>query len=170
MFLSSLLSLAPPLFLELKNSLTAAMFSCGLILATPVVAMEVRVTPVSPRLGDTISVIIDSDTPGNEPTVSVRQQTYPVFPLDANRDRYRALVPTTPLDKPGKLAISITADSQTQNIGVWLGDRSFPTQRIRLSGRSSQGATQVELDRVKEFKKVSKPPKNYGMASSVVPI
>ena len=126
------------------------------LLAAPVKALQVQLSPEKPRLGDTISVLIQTDTSNIKPTVSMRQKNYPVFATSPHR--YRALLPTSPLDPSGRLEITINGDEQTSHLAVWLQDRSFPTQRIWLSGQSSS-ATQLELDRVAAFKKILSPQK-----------
>jgi len=129
-----------------------------LSVATAVPALEVEISPTTPELGDTVSVIVTTDDPNSQPTVTVGQQNYPVF---AEGDKYRALLPTSPLDKPGKMTVVIKGDERTSNIGVWVKNRTFPTQRIRLSGRGAGKATQLELDKVAEFKKLVTPEKYW---------
>ncbi|MGK7898241.1 MAG: M23 family metallopeptidase [Xenococcus sp. (in: cyanobacteria)] len=125
-----------------------------LLSATVVRALEVKISPTTPELGDTISVIVTTDDPNSEPTVTVGQKNYPVF---REGSKYRALLPTSPLDKPGKMTVRIQGDERTSNIGVWVKNRNFPTQRIWLSGKASSRATQLELDKVAEFKKLVTP-------------
>lgn len=139
-------------------SKTMAMaISAGLaLLSEPVQALQVRVTPPNPQLGDTLSVLIQTDRVGSEPQVVMGDQTYPAFPLQGNR--YRALVPTTPLDQPGKLQIQVSADGDVRNLAVPLRNRSFRTQRIWIKGGGSN-ATELELNRVAEFKKLETPEK-----------
>lgn len=126
--------------------------------ATPVHALEVEISPTTPQLGDTISVFITTDDPNTAPTVTLDQKNYPVFPLN---NGYRALLPTSPLDAAGKLTLQVTADGTSKNLGVWLKNRSFPIQRIWLSGKANREATQLELDRVDEFKKLVTPIKYW---------
>lgn len=121
-------------------------------------ALEVNISPTSPQQGDTISVTITTDDPNSIPTLNSNQKTYPVLKID---NGYRAFVPTSPLNKPGKITIQVTGDETTKNIGVWLKNRSFPVQRIWLSGRANRPATQLELDRVGEFKKLVTPQKYW---------
>ena len=134
--------------------LTGVITTFLLSLATAVTALEVEISPTTPELGDTISVIVTTDEPNSEPTVTVGQKNYPVF---RKGDKYRAFLPTSPLDKPGKMTVRIQGDDRTSNIGVWLKNRNFPTQRIWLSGKAASSATQLELDRVAEFKKLVTP-------------
>ncbi len=138
------------------TTLTIGMTSGIGLLCQPVLALQVLVTPENPQLGDTISVVIQTDTASSEPTVSLRQQTYPVFAMGSNY--YRALLPTTPLDSPGNLPIEVRGDGETKNITLSLRNRSFPTQRIWLKGGGSN-ATETELSRVAAFKKLVTPQK-----------
>ena len=136
-----------------------------LSVATAVTALEVEISPSTPELGDTISVFVKTDDPNSEPTVTVGQSTYPVF---REGDKYRALLPTSPLDKPGKVTVRVQGDNRTSNIGVWVKNRNFPTQRIWLSGKAASSATQLELDKVAEFKKLVTP-ERYWNGSFVRP-
>jgi len=131
------------------------------LLCQSVLALQVSVTPENPQLGDTISVVIQTDTADSEPTVTLRQQTYPVFPISSNY--YRALLPTTPLESPGNLPIQVRGDGETKNITLSLRNRSFPTQRIWLKGGGSN-ATETELSRVAAFKKLVTPQKFWSGA------
>ncbi len=126
---------------------------------TPVNALQIRITPDNPQLGDTISVLVEVDdtTP---PVVSMSNQNFPVYTVADSRTTYRALLPTTPLDQPGKLNIQVTADGETKNFTLGLKDRWFPTQRITLRGGGSK-ATQLELDQVAAFKKIVTPEKYW---------
>jgi murein DD-endopeptidase MepM/ murein hydrolase activator NlpD len=125
--------------------------------ATAAVALQVQVTPSNPRLGDTLSVVIQTE--GDTPTVSMQQQTYPTFAVGSNQ--FRALLPTTPLDQPGTWQIRVTGDGQEKNLAVQVGRRTFPTQRIRIRSSASGGMepTQHELDRVRAFRQIVTPEK-----------
>jgi murein DD-endopeptidase MepM/ murein hydrolase activator NlpD len=126
------------------------------IIALPSQALEVQVLPKTPQLGDTISVIVTTDNPNSTPVVKVNETNYPVF---RNHDKYRALIPTSPLNVPGKMTLKVEGDSRTSNIGVWLKNKAFPVQRITLSGGASRPATQSELDQVAAFKALVTPQK-----------
>lgn len=139
---------------QLKIALTAIF----LTIPTSVKALEVEISPETPELGDTISVFITTDSISEPPTVTLEETNYPVFPVN---NGYRALLPTSPLDSAGKLTVRVTGDGTTKNLGVWLKNRTFPTQRIWLSGKASRPATQLELDRVSEFKKLVTPIKYW---------
>lgn len=125
----------------------------------PARALQVQVTPTNPQLGDTLSVVIQKDVADSQsPTVSLKQQNYSAFSIGQNR--FRALLPTTPLNKPGRLVIRVAGDGEVREIPIVLRSRSFPVQRITLPpGKAGQGATQYELDRVAAFKKLVTPQK-----------
>jgi murein DD-endopeptidase MepM/ murein hydrolase activator NlpD len=125
-------------------------------IACPAKALEVKILPQAPQLGDTISVVVKTDEPSSTPTVTVNQQKLPLF---KNNDRYRAFIPTSPLNSPGKMTVEVQGDNSTSNVGVWLKNRVFPVQRISLSGSASRPATQLELDRVAAFKNLVTPQK-----------
>ncbi len=131
-------------------------------LALPVEALQVRVTPSNPQLGDTLSVVInlDNSMPSSNVKVASGENTYPAFKIAPNQ--YRAFVPTTPLEKPGSRAIRITGDDQQQNMSVQVRDRSFPVQRINLPpGKAGVDATEHELKRVAAFKALQTPQKYW---------
>jgi len=129
-----------------------------LALVSPVQALQVQVTPPNPELGDTLSVMIQVDGNGGEtPTVSVLQKNYPAFPMGNNR--FRALLPTTPLEKPGTRQIQVSGDGKVQNLSVQVRSRNFPTQSITLPpGKDSEGSD-AEFDRVDAFKALVTPQK-----------
>lgn len=122
-------------------------------------AFQVQVTPPNPTLGDTLSVIIQPNGPVNEtPTVQLGNKRYPAFAIAPNR--YRALIPTTPLTRPGTLSLLVTVGGQSQSLGVALGGRDFPTQRIWLPpGKDDLEGTDHEFDRVDAFKRIVSPQK-----------
>lgn len=125
----------------------AAIVAIGL----PARALQARLSPSNPQLGDTLSVFVQqSPTISSTPTVKRGEKTYPAFLTDSGN--FRALVPTSPLDQPGTLNIQVAAEGQVKNLSVPLRNRAFPTQRIRLSGAAGAKATQHELDRVAAFK------------------
>lgn len=134
------------------------------VLIAPALAMQVQVQPTNPQLGDTISVIVPAqpnslNSSGNtaRPTVSLGQKTYPMFAI-AN-SRYRALLPTTPLDAAGTLTLQVKSGGETQNLAVQLRNREFPTQSIWLGEGGGPEGTDHEFDRVDAFKAVVSPEK-----------
>jgi murein DD-endopeptidase MepM/ murein hydrolase activator NlpD len=132
-----------------------------IVLTTPVRAMQVQVQPTNPQLGDTISVVVQVEATGQSPTVTLRQKTYPSFAIGNNR--YRAFIPTTPLDAPGNLTLHVNAAGQTQNLAVQLRDRDFPTQSIWISGGGPEG-TDYEFNKVDAFKALVTPEKFWNGA------
>ncbi len=132
--------------------------SIAVLLGRVAQAYDVVLDPTAPELGDTISVIVLPGTPGSTtlPTVTVNDSLqYPTFFIGNNR--FRALIPTSPLDPPGRMVIRVIGTETTRNLAVGLKNRIFPTQRITLSpGRSNLGTPQ-EFDRVAAFKATVSP-------------
>ena len=146
----------------LRTSMKRTIVSGGIIasilsLVSPVQALQVQVTPANPELGDTLSVIIQVNSSSPTPTVSVLQKNYPVFPI-GNR-RFRALLPTTPLEKPGARLLQVSGDGQVQKLNVQVRDRDFPTQYITLPPGKDEEGTDAEFDRVDAFKALVTPQK-----------
>ena len=119
--------------------------------SSPAKALKVEILPKTPEQGDTISVIVKTEDSSVPPTVALNEINYPVFPSNG---KYRAFIPTSPLNVAGKMTLVVKGDNRTSNMGVWLKNKSFPVQRIWLSGNASRPATQLELDRVREFKEL----------------
>ncbi len=129
-------------------------------LALPVKAMQVQVSPSTPQLGDTLAVTVEYDTPGDaSPKVTVGQRTYPAFPIGENR--YRALLPTTPLDRPGTLQLKVRGDRESSQIAVNLRNRRFPTQSIWLPPGKDEDLSDYEFNRVDAFKQLVTPQKYW---------
>ena len=126
-------------------------------------ALDVGINPSSPKLGETISILIQPSQPApSNPIVTIEQKTFPSFPIAQNR--YRALVPTSPLDKPRRLVIRINGEEngtqEVRNMAVLLKNRSFPTQSIWLPpGKAGLQGTDYEFDRVDAFKQLVTPDK-----------
>ncbi len=143
------------------------------VMPTPVAPatqpMQVQVQPTNPQLGDTISVVVrlpgersgsptsPPTSPPIVPTVTMRQKSYPLFAIAANR--YRALLPTTPLDAPGALNLQVAVSGQTQALPLQLRDRDFPTQSIWLGEGGGPDGTDFEFDKVDAFKALVTPEK-----------
>ena len=129
-----------------------------LVIASPGFSQTVQITPTNPQLGDTLSVVIQESITGATPTVNMDGKTYPFFSIGQNK--LRALLPTTPLDRPGTRQLQINTKAGVQNINVNLQSRSFPTQSIWLPpGKDSLQGTDLEFDRVGAFKKLVTPEK-----------
>ncbi|MEM1394793.1 MAG: M23 family metallopeptidase [Cyanobacteria bacterium P01_D01_bin.116] len=156
------------IFKSIKANL-GAKIALGIVSAVPVTlaaftaeAAQVEINPPSPKLGDTISVMVTPDNPSNAGNLQVTSngKTYPVFPIAPNQ--YRALIPTTPLQKYGRKVIRVSGDGRTRNLAVWVKNRKFPIQRINLPpGKAGVKATQHELDRVRAFKAIVTPQKYW---------
>lgn len=147
---------------QATNLLMGIFAALPITLALPVDALQVQVTPASPRLGDTLSVEINLDSPENNlpPSVAIGGTTYPAYEIAPNQ--YRALVPTTPVEKAGVRKLKVSGDGQEQNLSVQVRDRKFPVQRINLPpGKSGLEATELELNRVKAFKALQTPQKYW---------
>lgn len=122
-------------------------------------AYDVIITPNDPQLGDTISVMVKArNGASTPPTVIANGKEYPSFPLSDNR--FRAFVPTSPLDAPGRIVIQVSGEEETRNLAVGLRNRSFRTQRITLRGSGSLG-TDHEFDRVAAFKRLVSPERHW---------
>jgi len=122
-------------------------------------ALQVMLKPNNPSLGDTVSVwIATNQTKGIAPIVSVDRKQFPAFAMSSNR--WRAFIPTTPLDKAGLRQVIVTGGGLQQTLAMQLGDREFPTQSIWLndSGGGSE-PTDYEWDKVSAFKKLVSPQK-----------
>lgn len=144
----------------IKTSLVLGIITAIIAVAMPAQALLARLSPTSPQLGDTVSVAIQQNpTLNSTPTVKMGGKTYPTFITSSGS--FRALLPTTPLDKPGPVQIQVSAGGEVKNLTVSLRDRTFPTQRIRLTGSAGAQATQLELDRVAAFKKLETPEKYW---------
>jgi murein DD-endopeptidase MepM/ murein hydrolase activator NlpD len=147
----------------LKTNMNKVIFSGGIVasilsLVSPVQALQVQVTPTNPQKGDTISVVIQVDTKSGEtPKVSMERKTYAAFPMGNNR--FRTLLPTTPLDRSGTRSIEVTNGQEVRKLSIQVRDRDFPTQSIWLPpGKDSEG-TDAEFDRVDAFKALVTPQK-----------
>jgi murein DD-endopeptidase MepM/ murein hydrolase activator NlpD len=129
------------------------------VLTSPAQAIQAQVQPTNPQLGDTLSVFIQtSGTVAEPPRVTLNQKDYPAFPVAANR--YRALLPTTPLDRPGRVTLQVRSGGEVSNLAVNLRGRSFPTQRIWVRGGGSDG-TDYEFERINAFKALETPEKYW---------
>lgn len=138
---------------QFVRSLILAVATAVFVVAWPGLTQTVQVTPTNPQLGDTISIVIQQLSGDSTPTVTMDGKTYSLFSIGQNK--FRALLPTTPLDKPGPRQLQVTAETGVQNLTVNLQNRSFPTQSIWLSpDKNSIEGTDLEFDRVEEFKQL----------------
>jgi murein DD-endopeptidase MepM/ murein hydrolase activator NlpD len=138
-----------------RSSLIALLLSALLLgfLAQPSpAAINAQISPSSPQLGDTLSVVVPMPA-----TVSMLGKDYPAFAL--NSGSYRTLLPTTPLDRPGNLTIQVATPTERNSFAVNLRNRSFPTQRITLPPGQDGNVSDAEYNRVDAFKQIVTPDK-----------
>lgn len=138
-----------------KVILASGVAIAAILIAQPSRALQAQITPASPQLGDTLTVLVQSQ--GAAPTVTLGAKSYPTFAVGGQK--FRALLPTTPLDRPGRLSLKVTDGNETQDLTVNLKKRSFPTQRIWLPPGKGDDGTDFEFDRVDEFKRIVSPQK-----------
>ncbi|MGF1519893.1 MAG: M23 family metallopeptidase [Nodosilinea sp.] len=153
-----------PLLTRRSLLAVAATGSVVALWGRPAQAYDVVLNPTAPELGDTIAVIATPRTPAsNQPLVTVNDSTeYPTFPLGNNQ--FRALIPTSPLDPPGRMVIRVIGTGETRNLAVGLKNRNFPTQRITLAPNRRSLGTQHEFDRVAAFKHLVTPERYWNGA------
>lgn len=137
-----------------------ASIAAAIVFTVPATALQAQITPTNPQLGDTLSVVVQSS--GSAPTVTLGNRTYSAFALNGNR--YRTLVPTTPLDRPGTLQLRVTSDGDSKTLAVNLRNRRFPTQSIWLPPGKDSNGTDHEFDRVDAFKALVTPEKFWSGA------
>jgi len=125
-------------------------------LLTPAQAQNVIISPSSPHLGDTLSVTLQTND-GKASSVEFDGGVYPSYAVGENR--FRALLPTTPLDQPGRKEIRFTLNGEERRFAVELRNRSFSTQRIRVGSGTSTSATDYEIQRMREFRETVTPEK-----------
>jgi murein DD-endopeptidase MepM/ murein hydrolase activator NlpD len=116
--------------------------------------LQVQVSPTSPRLGDTITILTQTENP---PNIVSGGKAYPAFSLGNNR--FRTLIPTTPLNQPGQVKIDLQAGADRQTLSLNLLNRSFPTQSIWLPPGQDGNVSDWEYDRVDAFKQTVTPQK-----------
>jgi len=141
-----------------RVGVAAASSVLGMMAANPGQAMEVTIQPPLPRLGETVAITAkpEGSTLVN-PVVMIGTKNYPTFAIGGNR--FRALVPTTPLDQPGRRVVQVSAPNEkTRNLAFFIKNRSFPVQSIWLPpSKSSLQGTDYEFDRVDAFKQLVSP-------------
>jgi murein DD-endopeptidase MepM/ murein hydrolase activator NlpD len=131
-----------------------------LALVLPVRALGLTISPKSPRLGDTVVVQVTSPA---APTVRYDNTSYPAFPFGAP-GTYRALIPTTPLDRPGPKTIEVSTQTERQQATLTLAKRSFRLQNIWLKPGADSNDDPYEFDRVDAFKAIVSPEKYWNGA------
>jgi murein DD-endopeptidase MepM/ murein hydrolase activator NlpD len=145
-----------------RLALTTPTITLGIMaLALPALPLQSQlVSAESLRIGDTASVVIQVDSPQSQPVVKMGSKTYPAFSIGGNR--YRVMIPSTPLEKAGVRKVQIAADGKTQEVPVKFASRSFRIQHINLPpGKAGVEATEYELKKVKALKALSTPTKYW---------
>lgn len=138
--------------------LLGGLMAVGSVWAMPVNALQVQVKPANAQLGDTLSVMIQMDNASSEPPqVSLKGKSYPVYSMGQNR--FRALLPSTPLDKPGSWQVQVSGEGKTRSVNVAMRGRDFPTQSIWLPPGQDGNVSDYEFDLVDAFKKLQTPQK-----------
>jgi murein DD-endopeptidase MepM/ murein hydrolase activator NlpD len=120
------------------------------------VSSGISVSPNRPELGDTIAVTVPRSGLSTAPSVSWNGKTYAMFAIAG--DRYRALLPTTPLDRPGNITLQVNG-ANPQTVSVPLASRDFPTQSITLPPGQDGSVSDTEFDRINAFKAIVSPDK-----------
>ncbi|MDR7922169.1 M23 family metallopeptidase [Thermosynechococcus sp. HY213] len=116
------------------------------------IPITVTVSPDRPVLGDTLAIVVNAS---EQPTVEVAGKALPVFSIGPQQ--WRAFVATTPLQTPGRRSLVVRSGNETRNMLLWVGDRSFPVQRIWLPPGKDSSGTDLEFDRVDAFKALVTP-------------
>jgi murein DD-endopeptidase MepM/ murein hydrolase activator NlpD len=131
----------------------------GSLLVHPVQALQAMVNPTNPQLGDTLRVVVNADSSGDTPQVVMGGKTYPTYGIGSGQ--FRTLLPTTPLDKPGSVAIQVKNGAGSQSLSVQLKKRWFPTQSIWLPPGKDGDISDAEYDKVDAFKQLVTPEKYW---------
>lgn len=153
-----------PLAISLGLSLGLSLGVSLGFLGGAAIAYEVTLRPGSLQLGDTLSVDIRAEQPSSTepPQVRVGNKTYPSFALPGpGLPQFRALIPTSPLDKPSRLVVQVSGQERTRNLAVELRGRSFRTQSIWLPPGDDDLGTDFEFDRVDVFKQLVSPARHW---------
>jgi murein DD-endopeptidase MepM/ murein hydrolase activator NlpD len=145
-----------------RFALTTSVIIVGVVsISLPALPLQPQlVSANSLRIGDTAAILIQLDSPQSKPVVKMGSKTYPAFAIGNNR--YRVMLPSTPLEKAGVRNIQITADGKTQELPINFASRSFRIQRINLPpGKAGVQATEYELKQVAAFKALVTPTKYW---------
>ena len=145
-----------PLVLSLSLVFITVM---GIAFVHPAQAFLAQISPTAPELGDTLVVTMQAETDSAAPQVRFGTKTYPAFNMGANR--YRTLLPTTPLDKPGPITVQVDNAGESRAFRLNLKKRWFPTQSIWLRPGSDSNADEYEFDRMDAFKAIVTPQKYW---------
>lgn len=126
-----------------------------LLRAIPTLALDARVSPTQPHQGDTIAIVVTAAAP---PVVAIGNRTFPAFDIGG---RYRAFIPTSPLDAAGVRTVDVTAGAERARVRVTLLARKFGVQHIHLPPGVKTEADPIELRRMHALKTTSSPEKRW---------
>lgn len=126
-------------------------------------AYQVAINPGDPELGTSFSVVVQAEDPASsEPPIVTLDDDRRFASFAIANNRYRALIPTSPLDRSGEHIVRVIGQEPTRNLTVWFRNRSFPTQSIWLSeDRAGIEGTDYEFDQVDVFKQIVSPEKYW---------
>ncbi len=134
--------------------------------AVGLAAPQVRVSPTEAPLGYTFVVeVTTSDPPLPDPAVimatpSGESKRYPISDLGSGR--WRALLPSSPLDPPGSRTVVIEGFGVDPiETNLTLQPRQFATQSIRLPPGSTVWASEIEWTQVNGFREQVTPHKHW---------
>jgi murein DD-endopeptidase MepM/ murein hydrolase activator NlpD len=112
-------------------------------------------SPTQVRQGDTLTVDIRSAS-GKPPQLSLNGKAYRAFWVEG--DRWRSLVPTTPLDRTGAQTLWVKDGGDRRSLSFVLKQRIFPIQHIWLPNRKGKElGTDYEFNRIDAFKALRSP-------------
>jgi murein DD-endopeptidase MepM/ murein hydrolase activator NlpD len=131
----------------------------GIAFVHPAQAFLAQISPNAPSLGDTLTVSMQADADSAKPQIKFGAKTYPAFSMGGNR--FRTLLPTTPLDKPGPITVQVDNAGESRAFKLNLKKRWFPTQSIWLRPGSDSNSDEYEFDRVDAFKAIVSPQKYW---------
>jgi murein DD-endopeptidase MepM/ murein hydrolase activator NlpD len=125
-------------------------------------ALSLRLSPSTARLGDTVSVVVSTRPGLAPPVVTVGGHEYPAFEIAANR--HRALIPISPLDKPGRWRVTALAGKERASASLPVARRRFGLQRIWLPPGVRTELDPIERARVGTVKALATPEKRWSAA------
>ncbi len=118
-------------------------------------ALTVQVSSTRPQQGETIVVSVETTDPN--PVLTWGQKNYPLLPVESRK--FRALIPTTPLDPPGSYILSVQGEGQERPYAISLQKRSFSTQYLSIPLTDGDDLDPYEFDQVDAFKQIVSPRK-----------
>jgi murein DD-endopeptidase MepM/ murein hydrolase activator NlpD len=140
------------------NALVAAALLARLAAPAKAPGLDVRLVPPQPRLGDTLSVFVT--LPPGAPPSTVSAGKHAALGFDLGGGRYRAFIPISPLDRPGRWTIEVNAGAQQKKVTVTVKTRPFGLQRIWLRGKPTE-LSEFERTQVGKVKALATPEKRW---------